>query len=60
MFRETTLMFVGGLGSISCSYAPAQEVRATIGGRVTDSQGGAIAKAAVIVNSDDTNVHFDT
>lgn len=34
----------------------AQEVRATIGGRVTDPQGALIANATVSVTSDDTNV----
>jgi hypothetical protein len=36
--------------------AIAQEVRATIGGRVTDPQGSAVPGAAVTLVSEDTNV----
>jgi hypothetical protein len=38
----------------------AQEVRAAIGGRVTDPQGSVVAGAAVTVISEDTGVKFET
>jgi hypothetical protein len=38
----------------------AQEVRATLGGRVTDPQGAAVPNASVTLVSDDTNVKYET
>src|SRR5579872_1978127 len=38
----------------------AQEVRAVLGGRVVDPQGGVIPGAAVVVTSDDTGVKRET
>src|SRR5215471_11771874 len=38
----------------------AQEVRAAIGGRVTDPQGSVVASAVVTVISEDTGVKFET
>src|SRR4051794_37388137 len=40
--------------------AAAQEVRATIGGGVTDPQGAVVPGAAVTLVSDETNVKFET
>lgn len=45
---------------IACTTSPAQEVRATIGGRVTDAQGAVVPGASVTVTSDDTSVKQDT
>src|SRR6266849_6414301 len=42
------------------SLARAQEVRATIGGRILDSQGAVVPGAAVTVVSDDTGVEQTT
>jgi hypothetical protein len=42
------------------NVAQGQEVRASLGGRVTDSQGAAIPNAKVAVISDDTNVEQHT
>jgi hypothetical protein len=41
-------------------FVRAQEVRATIGGRVTDAQGALVVGAKVAVTSDDTNVKRET
>src|SRR5262249_42352219 len=43
-----------------CSSLYAQEVRATIGGKVTDSQGALIPGASVTLTSDETNVKQTT
>ena len=40
----------------ACSSLLAQEVRATLGGRVIDAQGGVVPGAAVVVASDETGV----
>jgi len=48
------------LTAISCTAIRAQEVRATIGGRVTDAQGAVVPGAVVTVTSDDTAVKLDT
>lgn len=45
---------------IACTTSHAQEVRATIGGRVTDAQGAVVPGASVTVTSDDTSVKQDT
>lgn len=41
-------------------FLRAQEVRATMGGRVTDEQGAVVPNAAVTVVSEDTNVKQQT
>ncbi len=46
--------------SLSLGRLEAQEARATIGGRVMDSQGGLVPNAMVQVVNDDTNVKRDT
>jgi hypothetical protein len=43
-----------------CTAAGAQEFRATIGGRVTDSTGAVIPKAAVTITDTDTGAKTDT
>src|SRR5713101_4442236 len=48
------------LALLVCASLPAQEVRATIGGKVTDSQGGLVPAAAVTLTSDETNVKQTT
>ena len=48
------------LAGLFSKSAGAQDVRATIGGRVTDPQGGVIRGASVSVISDDTNVTRNT
>src|ERR1022692_2187897 len=40
--------------------APAQEVRATIGGRVMDAQGALVPNAAIVVTNADNNVRQET
>jgi hypothetical protein len=42
--------------AVSC----AQEVRATMGGKVTDAQGALVPGATIVVVSDDTNVRTET
>ena len=44
---------------ICLSSALAQEVRATIGGRVTDPQGSVVPGAAITLISEDTNVKYE-
>src|ERR1700722_19342858 len=46
--------------SLPLGRLEAQEARATIGGRVMDSQGGLVPNATVQVVNDDTNVKRDT
>src|SRR5262245_66187361 len=43
-----------------CAIASAQEVRATVGGKVTDSQGASVPAATISLTSDDTNVKQTT
>src|ERR1039457_7331662 len=50
------LLAAGALGGI----AYAQEVRATIGGRVMDAQGALVPNSAVVVINDDNNVRQET
>lgn len=49
-----------GFLSFFGSLAGAQEVRAIVGGRVTDPAGGVIPNASVVVVSDDTGVKQQT
>jgi len=57
----TTLVFVLLVTVVAGgTLAHAQEVRATIGGRVTDAQGALVPDATVTVISDDTNVKRET
>ena len=48
------------LAGLIAKPADAQDVRATIGGRVTDPQGSVIRRASVSVTSDDTNARRTT
>jgi len=61
MYRLQTL-FVFLLVTFSCPLVPlrAQEVRATIGGRVMDSQGALVPGATIEVVNDDTTVRQNT
>src|ERR1035438_2727205 len=45
---------------ILCGSVHAQEVRATIGGRVMDSQGALVPDATIVVINDDNNVQQET
>jgi len=55
MVLAAAVWLAGGM-----NVAQGQEVRASLGGRVTDSQGAAIPNAKVAVISDDTNVEQHT
>jgi Carboxypeptidase regulatory-like domain len=52
-------LFVGALAATAFSIQ-AQEVRATVGGRVTDAQGAAVPNVAVTLAAEDTNVDQHT
>jgi Carboxypeptidase regulatory-like domain len=52
-------LFVGALAATAFSIQ-AQEVRATVGGRVTDAQGAAVPNVAVTLTAEDTNVDQHT
>jgi Carboxypeptidase regulatory-like domain len=52
-------LFVGAMAAIAFSIQ-AQEVRATVGGRVTDAQGAAAPNVAVTVTAEDTNIDQHT
>ncbi len=54
--RFTALLLAAVSWYGAASLGLAQEVRATLGGKVTDSQGGLVAGANVTVVSDDTGV----
>ena len=56
----TVVLISAALGSAVENLALAQDVRATLGGRVTDVQGAAVPNAAVMVVSDDTAVKRET
>ncbi|HKE23235.1 MAG TPA: carboxypeptidase-like regulatory domain-containing protein [Bryobacteraceae bacterium] len=58
MSRLKTL-FVLFLITLTCEILHAQEVRATIGGRVMDAQGALVPNASVQVVNEDTNVKQD-
>ncbi len=62
MFRKTLIacLWLATLWCVSANFSLAQEVRATIGGKVTDPQGALIPGATVIVLSEDTNVQIQT
>jgi hypothetical protein len=49
-------LFVGAMAATAFSIQ-AQEVRATVGGRVTDAQGAAVPNVAVTFTAEDTNVN---
>src|SRR5690349_2919652 len=55
-YRFSALLLAAGIWWGSGSILHAQEVRATVGGRVTDPQGAAVPNASVTVVSDDTDV----
>ncbi len=56
----SVVLISAALGSAVENLALAQDVRATLGGRVTDVQGAAVPNAAVMVVSDDTAVKRET
>src|SRR5882724_11037985 len=57
MLRHTAPFFAVAAGVMAAiPLLDAQEVRATLGGRVTDGQGAAVASALVTVISQETNV----
>src|SRR5258708_22855568 len=56
----SVVLISAALGSAVETLALAQDVRATLGGRVTDVQGAAVPNAAVMVVSDDTAVKRET
>ncbi|MDQ2777389.1 MAG: carboxypeptidase-like regulatory domain-containing protein [Acidobacteriota bacterium] len=62
MFRRSVLRqtVILAVAIAAATQAHAQEVRAAMGGRVTDAQGSAVAKAALVVESEDTNVQYST
>ncbi len=58
--RQVCFAFLLTAGFLAASLIDAQEVRATIGGRVTDPAGGVVPNAAITVVSDDTGVKQQT
>jgi hypothetical protein len=61
MVRHTAPFFAVAAGLIAAvSLLDAQEVRATLGGRVTDAQGAVVPNAAVTIISEETNVEQHT
>jgi hypothetical protein len=56
MLKLTRVLFLLAVGCFAPAMLHAQEVRATMGGRVFDAQGGVVPSAAVLVVSDDTEV----
>lgn len=63
MARNSQLLRLVLAAAVLCgsgSLVEAQEVRATIGGRVMDAQGAVVPNALVVVQNDDTLVKADT
>jgi hypothetical protein len=61
MFRNTAPFFAVAAGVMAAiPFLNAQEVRATLGGRVTDAQGATVPNALVTVTSQETNVEQHT
>ncbi|MFB3829750.1 MAG: TonB-dependent receptor domain-containing protein [Bryobacteraceae bacterium] len=61
--RRTSIHLSLLVVALACALASplaAQEARATLAGRVTDSQGAAVPEATVVVVSDDTGVKHQT
>ena len=55
MFKKLAIALV-----VLSKFASSQEVRATLGGRVSDPQGAVVPAAKVVVTSDDTDVKQQT
>lgn len=53
-------LYLAALCCVPANFAVAQEVRATIGGKVTDPQGAIVPGATVVVVSEETNVQNQT
>jgi hypothetical protein len=53
---KSNLIRIVFCGAAFCSILLAQEVRANLGGKVTDSQGSLVPNAEVVVISDNTGV----
>src|SRR5258708_39183206 len=60
MLEVTYVLVLLAAGCFSAAMLHAQEVRATMGGRVIDAQGGVVPSATVLVVSDDTEVKQQT
>jgi len=60
MSKLARFLFLLAPGCFAAAMLHAQEVRATMGGRVIDAQGGVVPSATVVVVSDDTEVKQQT
>src|SRR5438067_2245283 len=60
MLKLIRVVLLVAAGCSTASMLHAQEVRATMGGRVIDAQGGVVPSATVLVVSDDTEVKQQT
>jgi hypothetical protein len=60
MLKLTRVLCLLAAACFAAAMLNAQEVRATVGGRITDAQGGLVPAATVLVVSDDTGVKQQT